>query len=323
MRYQSMDKLLSAYWYSFSDEPIPTRVEFAPRLCDPSYLLPEESPDGLWHLFAHTWIGLEHFTSTSGLEWKRQHLLFLRGHYPFIFKQGNSYYLLFEIHDKVFFGKEKHNSKDSRIMMCTSSDLSLWSEPRMVLDSAGIARAKSESGNMRLSRPELVEVDGHFRLYFGAGESHIYDSGQKVTKRLMYAESDFIDGPYTVFSRSIMETEPDSMWRNLAVGSVRIVPCSDGFAALECAYYYDEKKNKSSSALLLLTSQDGIEWNDIKVLQQAADKGWASRYISSADLRYKENEDSWYCYYSANCLERKLGIRFVKESLGLLLGKDD
>ena len=54
MRYQPLSKITDAYWYSFNDEPIATRG--ALKLCDPAYLLPEESPDGLWHMFAHTCI---------------------------------------------------------------------------------------------------------------------------------------------------------------------------------------------------------------------------------------------------------------------------
>lgn len=323
MRYQSKDKLLEAYWYSFSDEPIATRGNLTPRLCDPAYLLPSQSPDGLWHLFAHTWIGIEHFTSTSGLEWKREHLVFFRGHSPSIVKEGNTYYLLFETHDKVLFGKRKSKSKDSRIMMSTSTDLALWSEPKIILNSTPITKARFKSGAIRVSRPQLVQVDGRYRLYFGAGETIIYDTKQKATARLMYAESEFIDGPYKVFPRPLVEIEPNSRYKNLAVGSMRIIPCSDGFAALECAYFYDQDRNRSSSALLLLTSNDGLSWKDEKVLQMTAEKGWASRYISSADLQYKENEASWYCYYSANSRIEKLGISFVKESLGLLLGRDD
>ncbi len=327
MRYQSVDKLLNAYWYSFSDEPIATKGNFTPRLCDPAYLLPDESPDGLWHLFAHTWVGVEHFTSTSGLEWKREYLSFHRGHSPFILKEGNTYYLLYEIHDKVFWKKKgrkkEEKSKDSRIMMSTSTDLFLWSEPKVILDSATISKAKYRDGDVRVSRPQLVKANGRYRLYFGAGETRIYDTKQKATTALMYGEADFIEGPYKVDPVPLLEIAPDSEFRNLAVGSVRIIPCADGYGALECAYFYDEIKNKSSSVLLLLISNDGIEWKIDKVLQQTADTGWASRYISSADLRYKEDEDSWYCYYSANAKEKILFFSIVKESLGLLLGKDD
>lgn len=323
MRYQSVEKLLNTYWYSFSDEPIATRGHLTPRLCDPAFLLPEESPDGLWHMFAHTWLGVEHFTSTSGLEWKRQHLLFSRGHSPFILKEGNTYYLLYELHDKLYFSKSKDTRKESRIMISSSSDLSLWSEPKLVLDSIDIPNAKYKEGKLRISRPQLVHIDGHYRLYFGAGEVLMYDTNQKTTARLMCADSEFIEGPYDLVPTPLIGIEPDSEYRNLAVGSVRVVPCIDGLAAVECAYFYDEKRNKSSSAMLLLLSRDGLEWEIGKVMQMTADDGWANRYITSADLRYKEKEDTWYCYYSANGYSKHFHFMPVKESLGLLLGKDD
>ena len=42
----------------------------------------------------------------------------------------------------------------------------------------------------------------------------------------------------------------------------------------------------------------------------------------SLDVRYKDGENTWYCYYSANGYVEKFGMKFVKESLGLLLGTD-
>ena len=130
------------------------------------------------------------------------------------------------------------------------------------------------------------------------------------------------EGPYRINHEPLIEIEPDSKYRNLAVGSVRIVPCSDGMAGLECAFFYDREKNKSSSALLLLTSEDGLKWSEPKLIQKCAEDGWAGRYITSVDLRYMDNEDTWYCYYSANNIVKEKGIKYVKESLGLLLGKD-
>lgn len=321
MRYQSLTRLKEAYWYAFNDEPIATRGSL--KLCDPAYLFPEESPDGLWHMFAHTWIGLEHFTSTSGLEWKREHLILRRAHSPFIFREGGSYYLLYEIHDKMSLSKDDDNNNSaSRIMITSSNDLLLWSKPKLIIDSTKIARARYKDGPVRVSRPQLVEWNGRYRLYFGAGEVRMYDTGQKTTARLMYAESDYIDKEWRINPEPLLEIEPNSRYRNLAVGSVRIVPCSDGIAAFECAYSYDREKNKSTTNVLLLTSNDGILWNEEKLIQKTAEEGWASRYITSVDVRFKEGEDTWYCYYSANGNKTKWGRRFVKESLGLLLGTD-
>lgn len=323
MRYQGIEKLINTYWYSFSDEPIATRGLLTPRLCDPTFLLPEESPDGLWHMFAHTWLGVEHFTSTSGLEWKREHLLFSRGHSPFIYKEGTTYYLLYELHDKLHFSKPKDNRKESRIMISSSTDLALWSEPKLLLDSLDVPNARYKDGKLRISRPQLVHMEGFYRLYFGAGEVKMYDTKQKTTARLMCADSDFIDGPYKLNPTPLLGVEPDSKYRSLAVGAVRIIPCTEGLAAVECSYFYDEERNKTTSAMLLLSSYDGLKWEICKVMQFTAEEGWANRYITSADLRYKEKEDTWYCYYSANGLEKRFGFMPVKESLGLLLGKDD
>ena len=150
----------------------------------------------------------------------------------------------------------------------------------------------------------------------------MYDTRQKTTARLMYAESDYLDKEWRVNPAPLLEIEPDSEYRNLAVGSVRIVPCSDGLAAFECAYSYDREKNRSVSSVLLLTSLDGKEWKTEKVIQKTAEEGWASRYITSVDVRYKDGENTWYCYYSANGYVEKFGMKFVKESLGLLLGTD-
>lgn len=322
MRQVSLSKLKDSYWYSYSDEPIATR--FALKLCDPMILLPEESPDMLWHMFAHTWIGIEHFVSSSGLEWKREHLLFKRGHSPYIYREGGTYYLLYEIHDKAFFDKEKDTeTRTSRFMISTSTDLLLWSSPRLLLDSADVPNSIFREGPMRISRPELINWNGKYRLYFGSGEIRIYDTGQKTTARLMYAESEYLDGKFKVNETPCLEIEPDSEYRNLAVGSVRIVPCNDGIAAVECAYTYNEEKNMSTTNILLLTSKDGNSFVDEGVIQKTAEEGWASRYITSVELKYKEDENTWYCYYSANGRSTPLlGYSFIRESLGLLLGTD-
>ncbi|MBQ0072353.1 MAG: hypothetical protein KBS81_10970, partial [Spirochaetales bacterium] len=143
-----------------------------------------------------------------------------------------------------------------------------------------------------------------------------------ATAYLMYAESDYLDGDYRVCPEPILRIQPDSKYRNLAVGSVRIVPCSDGIAAFECAFSYDREHQKSTTNMLLLTSTDGTTFLDEKVIQKTAEEGWASRYITSVDVRYKESENTWYCYYSANGNRRVKFFTYVKESLGLLLGTD-
>ncbi len=320
MRLCDRENIESSYWYSFSDEPILARSSIG--LSDPAFLLPEESPDGLWHMFVHTWIGVEHLTSTSGLEWKKEHLVKLRAHSPFIFKQGNVYYLFYEIHSRTTMKKSVENSSSSRIMVITSTDLLLWSEPRLVLDSAKITRAQYKNGPVRISRPQVIEWAGVYRLYFGAGETRLFDTNEKATARLMYAESDFLDHGYRVNPEPVININGDDEWRNLAVGSVHIVPLSDCVAAFECAFSYDKENRKSTTNVLLLVSDDGINFDVKKVIQKTPLYGWSSRYIRSVDVRYKESEKSWYCYYSASGVSKYWIFKFVRESLGLILGAE-
>lgn len=320
MRFVPVRSLDDLYWYSFNDEPIAAGNPYlTPRLSDPSFLLPDESPDALWHLFAHTWKGVEHYTSTSGLEWKREHIVFFQGSSPFIYKEGSVYYMLFETHSRLV-RSHGESSDSSRIMLSSSSDLALWSEPRKVLDSSDIPLSSWRGGRKWITRPQLIQWEGRYRLYFGAGEARMYDTNERTPARLMCAESYYIEGPYECLEEPVMDLDPEGRYRNLAVGSVRILPCSDAVAAVCCTRFYDRKNKRSSSVMLLSRSSDGIVFEDADVMHSSPQSGWASGYITSCDLKYKENEDTWYCYYAADGYpDEKLPFR--REALGLLLGK--
>ncbi len=319
MRYYSSSLLESASWYSFCESSIGKSRWYFPSFSDPSILLPSESPDGKWHMFCHTKLGIHHYLSESGLNWKtRGFPVFFRGHSPFIYREGTKYYMLFERHD--FNRDRKDVTKDcSRIYLSRSEDLFKWSEPSAILDSSGISRASYRMGPSRLARPQLISWEGKYILYFGAGEARMFDTGQRASARFMAAESDFIDGPYRVLDAPILEIEPDSLERSLAAGSVSVYPCSDAVFAVECSYVYDREGNRSRSLMLLLKSSDAFSFEKVKVMMSEPEEGFASRAITGADLKYMESDDTWYCFYSANNYERH--YPFVRDGLGLLLGK--
>ena len=319
MRFQPFKALDDCYWYSFNDEPIAAGNPYlTPRLSAPSFLLPDESPDALWHIFAHTWYGIEHYTSTSGLEWKKEQFLFRGGHYPSIFHNDAIYYMLFEIHVPTY-GKNGEKSHSSRIMLSTSTDLFLWSSPRKILDAADIPFSSWRGGAPMLSLPQLVTLNGRYRLYFGAGEWRLRNPDETVPVLLGCAESFYPEGPYDIYPEILIKPDGDNPERSLATGHVRIIPLSDGIAAFECSYYYDEEAKRPRSKMLLLGSEDGISFSTSRVIQNSPDEGWPSLYLTSSDIKYKENEETWYCYYSASGHSGPLP--FTRESLGLLLGR--
>lgn len=303
-----------------------------PRLCDPFFLFPEESPDGKWHLFGHTWVGIVHFISENGISWEPRKMIVLRGHSPSIYQENGMYYLLYEKHNESLpaFNKgrlkriEQEKISFSRFEICSSSDLVVFSEPKMLLDSRQISFAQDDLKKPRISRPQIIKDDhGTYRLYFGASHLHLPDTHQRTSRYFALALSSSLEGPYALANEGepLLCPHADDQNRNMAVGSIKVVKTNDGYVAFECAMYWDKKKAKTSSVLIQLESFDGIVFKPSfrSIMLMPPERGWASRYIVSCDIHYKREEGCWYCYYSANA---KASLLPVRESIGLLLGKE-
>lgn len=318
-------------WYPFSDEPVIKSLWYMNRLGDPSILLPDESPDQKWHLFGHTFLGIVHFISENGISWEPRKMVELRGHSPSLYMEDGVYYLVYEKHDAIpsqidsLFAKRKRKKaiSHSRIEVRSSTDLILFSEPKVILDSREIAFASDGLGRPRVSRPQVFKEKGVYTLFFGASHIVLGDSKHKASRYFASATSNNLFGPYEVTNNNkpLLEPDGDDPNRSLAVGSVRVLKASDGYVALQCGKYWDSKLKKSSSSVIQIESVDGLTWlpsTRPQILTPAL-QGWASRYIISCDARYKEDEGCVYCYFSASS---KKGVWPVEEAIGLLLGKD-
>lgn len=313
-------------WFPFSDEPMIHSQWYMSRLCDPSILLPSLSPDGKWHLFAHTWVGLEHFTSENGIRWQPLKMIEFRGHSPFVYYENGVWYLIYEKHDKLFqkFSrrrKELQNIATSRFEMRSSTDLILFSEPKIILDSIQVPFSHDGLKRARISRPQLFKTENGYRLYYGASHIVLEKTLQKVTRYFAVATSNKLEGPY-IDNRILLEPKADDPYRNMATGSVKVVQTSDGFAAFDCSFQWDATKGKTISKMVLLSSLDGLDFVPMKkpVILSCPQKGWASRFITSCDVHYKADEQCWYCYFSAN--SKRVFDFLAREAVGLLLGKD-
>ena len=321
-----MQDLEKCIWFPFSDEPLVSGGRLTPTLCDPQVLLPEQSCDGKWHLFYHTWLGLHHCVSSSGIAWEASRLIEPRGHSPFIFIENENYYLLYEKHDGSMpfinnrTGEGKHDSY-SCFEMKTSTDLVTWSKPRLILDSRTIPFAGDYLKYPRISRPQLVKAGDEYTLFFEASHLVLPDTKQKVSRYFACATSPAVSGPYSMKKpeRPLLEPIPDDPWSNLGCGSIRVVPCGDVLYAFQCPVFWNQEKKRTSSVMVLLRSEDGYNWSRCgsRPILVPAEKGWSSSYIMGCDVHYKADEKCWYCYFSASG-EKELF--FKKESIGLLLG---
>ncbi|MDD4220531.1 MAG: hypothetical protein PHR10_10170 [Sphaerochaetaceae bacterium] len=324
-RTQPVEQLVESSWFPFSDEPVIPDVWYVPRLSCPVFLFPEDTPDGKWHLFAHSWLGIQHYVSESGIRWEPMGMVQVRGKYPFLFKEKGLFHILYEKHGRpVPFVERftKRMRKDyiegSHIEMRSSNDLTIWSEPRILLEAKNIPSASDYRKKPTLSHPQLVSVDGGYRMYVGSSK---YGEKPASTRYICTAFSSTLDGPYKAESQlPLLEAVPNDRWRNLATGRLSVYKGSDSYVALQNARYWDVANKRQSSAIVLLTSIDGLQWQRAagEPILVPAERGWTSAHIMTCDVRYKQDEACWYCYFSATG-ERKFG--FFRESIGLLIGK--
>jgi hypothetical protein len=237
------------------------------------------------------------------------------------------WYLLYEKHDNLMqqFSRRTRETRviqTSRVEMRSSSDLILFSEPKILLEATSVPFAKDGLEKARISRPQLFRTQDGYVLYFGASHLVLADSGQKASTYFARAASAKLEGPYGD-PRILFRPKADDPYRNMATGSVRVVQMQDGFAAFACSFGWDRTTGRTRSNLVLYTSPDGVDFQPFTphpVVLSSPSSGWASRYITSCDVRYKADEQCWYCYFSAN---QKHGTECaVTESIGLLLGKD-
>lgn len=309
-------------WFPFSDEPLVTGSWFAPKLCDPQVLLPSRSCDGKWHMFAHNWLGIQHFVSDSGIAWEKAHMIVPRGLYPYIYYEDETFYLLYEKHNLIPGLRRKNKDEDiSRIEIVSSTDLISWSKPRVILDSRSVPFAGDYLNRNLISRPQLIKINDIYRLYFGASEMILSDSKQRVPRYYGCAFSRRLDEPFFLEKpeKPILESDPNDKYSNLACGSVKLVESADKIFGFQCCAFWDPEKKKTSTVLRILETEDGLTFtpcNKKPVLVPALE-GWTSAYIMACDVLYKKDEKCWYCYYSAN--DRAHGL-LQKESIGLMIG---
>ncbi|HSO04929.1 MAG TPA: hypothetical protein VLQ92_10640, partial [Candidatus Limnocylindrales bacterium] len=68
----SRDEVAALTWSWDPRSPLIGPPFPSPVLADPTFLAPDSTPDGHWHLWAHSLLGIHHHTSEDGITWQRQ-----------------------------------------------------------------------------------------------------------------------------------------------------------------------------------------------------------------------------------------------------------
>lgn len=291
----------------------------SPIIADPTFLLPAHSPDGRWHLFAHSLWGIHHFVSADSLHWQRARLIQRNALRPCLWHDDNGYTLVYERARRGRLplhwlpGRPWH----SWIEAIHSPDLRHWSAPITLLEPA-LAWHQAAQGSAAVSNPCLVQTAGTYLLYYSAGLQFLTDCGFNEPAAIGLAQAEALNGPYTPLAEPLLQADPARRWGNLAAGAMKVRQVLDGWVAFQNAIYWDARIGHSGSAILLLESADGLSWREAladPVLAPGA--GWMRSHVYALDVHLDRAGQLYLFFNARNDWPWTRGV----EHIGLLTGQ--
>lgn len=284
------------------DRPLIEPPFLSPVIADPSYLFPHESPDGAWHLYAHSAWGVCEYTSPDGLSWSYRGIRVANAMRPFVRRlRDGAYVLLYEKYKmlamplQILPGRRRWKS---RIELRASADLTHWNDPVTVVRPEREWMVDAALG-ASVSNPCLLEADGWYRLYFSASLAYVEDCGFSEPRYIAVATSPSLTGPYETSDQPIIDPDNDDRPGVIGAGSMKVIALDDGYVALQNMIYADAE-GRSRSALFLLASSDGTHWRRAGSKPIIAPgSGWTRSHIYACDCRQDDRDGSWHLYFNA------------------------
>jgi len=294
------------FWKDYQGNPIIEPPDDLKIVADPTFLPPSQSPDGRWHLFAHTLTGIYHYSSSDGIHWSTSADPMLQGILlrPYAFQENGVTHLLYE-HFLDF--------SHSQIEMRSSTDLVSWTDPIKLLEPtlAWEQSVQSVTGN-----PFLLKRDGEYWLYYSAGSVYLPDAMYSEPMYIGLARAKDLNGPYNKNPTPLIGPSDTDPYRNLGAGSMKLLlQRYDGkWIALNNGIYIDTH-GSTRSAIRILSSQDGLAWSPLcETPILIPGSGWKRAFVYAFDVR-PVNE--WFLlYYNARDgwaigIER-IGLAFMR-----------
>jgi hypothetical protein len=291
----------------------------SPVIADPTFLFPEETPDGRWCLVAHSAWGLHRYESADGERWEDRGLIVPHAMRPFLRRIGGEFLLFYEAYAPFALpltALPLRRRWRSELRVARSADLRRWSRGERVL-AAQLPWMRDAELGASVSNPCLVPSPRGWDLYFSASLSWIPDCGFCEPRFIGRASGPAPEGPFAPEPGALIDPAADPLPGVLGAGSIKVVPLDDGLVGLQNKIFRD-RDGRSRSAIFLLVSQDGRSWRpaaDVPLL--APEPGWTASHVYACDARFRPSDGRWHLYFNARDGWR---IAEGRERIGRIVG---
>lgn len=293
----------------------------SPVIADPTVVTPEHSPDGAWHLFAHSLRGIHHYTGADGIRWRHRAVVVRRAMRPCVRRAGDEYLLYYERTRPfaLWFSWLPRLRWRSSIALRASADLVTWGPARHAL-APSLSWHRDERLGESLGNPCLTPGREGWLLYVSASLVPVPDCGFNEPRYIGVADGPAPAGPWTMRTRPVIEPDAGNPWCNLGAGAIKVFRCDDGFVGFQNGIYRDAATGVSGSAILLLESEDGARWRllaDKPLLVPAG--GWMRSHVYALDVARDPASGRLFCYFNAR---DDWHWTRGREHIGLLVGEE-
>lgn len=295
-------------WVEHAGNPLIPPPPGEMLIADPTLLLPEEAPDGRWHLFANGLFGIYDHLSDDGLAWQRQptRLFGVFAKRPFLFRDGDTYYLFYEEFSDV--------GENSTLVVRATQDLVRWGDAQTLL------RPELDwerEGSATVGNPYVTKRGGQYWLYYSAGGVWLDDLGFREPLHIGVAHADAILGPYVKRDAPLLGPAAGDPLRNRGAGSLKLLDDEVGgqWIALENGIYADAE-GRSRSAIAVLSSPDGLAWRDVCVAVAPRAGSWTAGLVYAFDT-VRVGDALWMYFNARNGWLYDSATQTGTESIGL------
>jgi hypothetical protein len=314
----TVDDFVRLAWSAPRDEPVLRPPATSPIIADPTFLLPHDTPDRRWHLFAHSIWGIHHFTSDDGVRWSRPRAALRHAMRPFLCRDGATYHLLYERYPpfRLPLSWLPRPRWRSWIERRSSTDLARWSPPVVVLRPC-LPWHRAPRLGAAVGNPCLVRVADGYALYYSASLVRVPDCGFNEPLHVGIARSEVLAGPWRLDERPVLSPRADDPRCNLGAGAIKVLRLDDGFVGLQNGIAFDAGTGRSRSAISVLTSPDGSAWRYAHAAPIVAPTaGWRGAFVYACDVRRDPATDRWYLYFNAR---DRAAMRTGREAIGFVV----